>query len=230
MVAVNDAFMLESAIYVLLRRHFKAHPAYVDLMELFHDISFKTEVGQLCDLLTAPEDHVDLDNFSLEKVRFIVIYKTAFYSFYLPVVLALHYLQIATPGNLEQARRILIPTGEYFQAQDDYLDAYGSPETIGKIGTDIQDNKCSWMVNQALSRASAEQRKVLDENYGRKDAEKEKKVKAVFAELQLDKVYAEFEEKTVGEIKARIEKLDESEGLKKQVFEVFLGRIYKRSK
>jgi len=32
---------------------------------------------------------------------------------------------------------------------------------IGKIGTDIQDNKCSWLVVQALQRAQAPQLTVL---------------------------------------------------------------------
>ena len=230
MTAINDAFMLESSIYVLLKLHFGSHPAYAALLELFHDVTFKTEVGQLVDLLTAPEDRVDLGSFSGAKFAYIVVYKTAWYSFYLPVALALHYLGLATERNLGQARRILIPLGEYFQAQDDYLDAYGSPEQIGKIGTDIQDNKCSWLVNAALDRASPAQREVLDRNYGRKDGEMEKKVKEVYAELRLDKVYAEFEEETVKKIRTLIEEVDESEGLKKGVFESFLEKIYKRSK
>ncbi len=75
------------------------------------------------------------------------------------------------------ASKILIPLGEYFQAQDDYLDCFGTHEQIGKIGTDIVDNKCSWLINVALAHASTEQRKVLDECYGRKDAEKERRVK-----------------------------------------------------
>ena len=230
MIAINDAFMLESSIYVLLKLHFKSHPAYVEFLELFHDTTFQTEIGQLCDLLTAPEDHVDLAQFSPQKHSFIVVYKTAYYSFYLPVALALHYLQLATPSNLKQAHDILIPLGEYFQIQDDYLDAYGSPEVIGKIGTDIQDNKCSWIINQGLQRANKEQRAVLDECYGRKDKEKEAKVKKVFEELELEKVYLDFEEKTVGEIRQMIAKVDEGEGLKREVFESFLGKIYKRQK
>ena len=230
LIAINDAFLLESSIYHILKTKFRSHPAYVEFLELFHETSFQTEVGQLCDLLTAPEDHVDLSNFSIDKFSFIVIYKTAFYSFYLPVALALYYLELATPSNLEQARKILIPLGEYFQAQDDYLDAYGSPEQIGKIGTDIQDNKCSWLVNQALGAASPEQRKVLDENYGRKDREMEKKVKEVYHELKLDEVYRTFEETRVKELREMISKVDESQGLKKEVFESFLGKIYKRTK
>ena len=230
MIAINDAFMLESSIYILLKRHFKTHPAYIDLIELFHETSFQTEIGQQCDLLTAPEDHVDLDNFSMAKYTFIVLYKTAFYSFYLPVALALHYLQLATAANLVQARRILIPLGEYFQIQDDFLDAYADPETLGKIGTDIQDNKCSWLINQALQRASKEQRQVLEKCYGRKDGAMEREVKGVFAELQLDRVYKEYEEDKVAEIRKMIAEVDESEGLKREVFESFLGKIYKRSK
>ncbi len=59
--------------------------------------------------------------------------------------------------------------GEYFQVQDDYLDCYGDPAFIGKIGTDIQDNKCSWLVNTALNIATPEQRAILEANYAKKD-------------------------------------------------------------
>nr|OQO27682.1 Farnesyl pyrophosphate synthase [Rachicladosporium sp. CCFEE 5018] len=230
MIAINDAFMLESSIYVLLKKYFKSHAAYVELMELFHEVSFQTELGQTCDLLTAPEDHVDLENFSLEKYTFIVIYKTAYYSFYLPVALALLYTGKASAENLRQAEDILIPMGEYFQVQDDYLDNFADPETLGKIGTDIQDNKCSWLVNQALRKCSKEQRKVLEENYGRKDKACEAKVKKLFDELELEKVYKEYEEERVADLRKKIAAVDESQGMKKEVFEEFLRKIYKRSK
>jgi len=230
MIAINDAFMLESAIYILLKKYFRDDKCYVDLMELFHEVTFQTELGQSCDLLTAPEDHVDLGNFSMEKFSFIVIYKTAYYSFYLPVALAMHYRGIATPANLKQAHDILIPMGEYFQAQDDYLDAFADPSVLGKIGTDIQDNKCSWLVNQALRLASADQRKVLDANYGRKDAAAEAKVKEVYHSLKLDEVYRSYEEQRVEDIRKLIAAVDETAGLRKEVFEAFLKKIYKRSK
>jgi farnesyl diphosphate synthase len=230
MIAINDAFMLEASIYVLLKKHYRQHESYVDMIELFHEVTFQTELGQACDLLTAPEDHVDLDNFSLDKFTFIVIFKTAYYSFYLPVALALYYVGAATPKNLQTCLDILIPMGEYFQAQDDYLDAFADPETLGKIGTDIQDNKCSWLINQALRKVNPDQRKLLEENYGRKDAEKEAKVKALYHELKLAEFYQEWEEERVTDLRTKIDQVDESEGLKKEVFEAFLKKIYKRSK
>ncbi|KAI0122903.1 isoprenoid synthase domain-containing protein [Xylariales sp. AK1849] len=231
MVAINDAFMLESAIYLLLKQYFRSHPAYIDMVELFHETSFQTEVGQLCDLLTAPEGRSNLENFSLDKYTHIVIYKTAYYSFYLPVALALYYLNIATPKNLKQAEDILISMGEYFQVQDDFLDCfYGTKDVIGKDGTDIEDNKCSWLVNQALNIVTPEQRQVLENHYGRKDGEDVAKIKKLYDELDLKSKYHAYEEKVVGEIKAKISEIDETEGLKKAVFETFLNKIYKRSK
>lgn len=182
------------------------------------------------DLLTAPEDNIDLTRFSLEKHSFIVIYKTAYYSFYLPVALAMHMAGAASEENLAQAKEVLIPLGEYFQIQDDYLDCYGDPEHIGKIGTDIKDNKCSWLVNQALAVATPEQRDVLDKNYGRKDDVAEARVKELFVELDLETKYFQYEEQVVKKIRANIANVDESKGLKRQVLEGFLQKIYKRSK
>ena len=34
-IAINDAFMLEAAIYHLLKRHFRKEAYYVDVLELF---------------------------------------------------------------------------------------------------------------------------------------------------------------------------------------------------
>ena len=67
MVAINDSFMIESAIYHLLKVHFRSQPYYADLLDLFHETTYKTEFGQLVDLITAPEDKVDLSKFSMER-------------------------------------------------------------------------------------------------------------------------------------------------------------------
>lgn len=67
MVAINDAFILESVIYKLLKSHFRKDACYVDLIELFHEVTYQTELGQMMDLITAPEDDVDLNRFSMAK-------------------------------------------------------------------------------------------------------------------------------------------------------------------
>ncbi|KAJ3117635.1 Farnesyl pyrophosphate synthetase [Phlyctochytrium bullatum] len=229
MIAINDAFIVESIIYRLIKKYFRQEPCYVDLLDLFHEVTFQTELGQLMDLITAPEDNVDLSRFSITKHAYIVEYKTAYYSFYLPMALAMRVAGITDENAYKQALAVLLPLGEYFQVQDDYLDCYGTPEQIGKIGTDIEDNKCSWLINQALDRASPEQRAVLDANYGQKDPAKVAKVKAVYVELNIEGVYKAYEEESYARVKALIEKIDESL-LPQDMFVTFLNRIYKRSK
>jgi farnesyl diphosphate synthase len=133
-----------------------------------------------------------------------------------------------TDKNLYQkARDILTIMGEYFQIQDDYLDCYGAPEVIGKIGTDIQDNKCSWLVVQALQRANPKQRAVLESNYGQHDAKKVAIVKKLYAEMDLRSVFLAYEESSYSAIRKLI---DEVHGMPKEVFEFLLAKIYKRSK
>ncbi|ODV79820.1 farnesyl pyrophosphate synthetase [Suhomyces tanzawaensis NRRL Y-17324] len=229
-IAINDSFMLEGALYMLLKKYFREEPYYVHLLELFHDVTFQTELGQLLDLVTADEEVVDLDKFSLDKHSFIVIFKTAYYSFYLPVALAMHMAGISKDSDLKQVHDILIPLGEYFQITDDFLDCFGTPEQIGKIGTDIKDNKCSWVVNQALLHVTPEQRKVLDENYGKKDDQSEAVCKQLFKDLGIEKIYYDYEESVTSDLRKKIQSIDESNGLKKEVLTSFLNKVYKRSK
>ena len=135
---------------------------------------------------------------------------------------------ISDQAAYKQAQSILIPLGEYFQVQDDYLDCYGSPEIIGKIGTDIQDNKCGWLINQALSRCSPQQRRILDENYGKNNESNVEAVKKVYHELNMEQIYREYEENSYKRISALIDQIDESI-LPKSMFVKFMNRIYKRN-
>ncbi|TBU21766.1 isoprenoid synthase domain-containing protein, partial [Dichomitus squalens] len=204
LLAINDAYLLEGSNYYLLKKHFRSEPYYVYLLDVFHDTTFQTDIGQLIDLITAPEDNIDLSKFSLAKhvVFFIllhqkiVIFKTAYYSFYLPA-LAMYMCGIphsSTNDPYELAQKILVPLGEYFQAQDDFLDFAAPPEVLGKVGTDIIDNKCSWCVNTALAIVMPAQRKVLDENYGVKDKAAEARVKELCEEIGIRERYTEYEE------------------------------------
>lgn len=117
--------------------------------------------------------------------------------------------------------------GEYFQIQDDYLDCFGDPDVIGKIGTDIQDNKCSWLVVQALDMCDKKQRNLLEQNYGKWDDKKVSKVKQLYRDLGLIEQYKAYEENFYKSIQA---KLDEVTLMPRDVFELLLKKIYKRSK
>ncbi|XP_051901739.1 farnesyl pyrophosphate synthase isoform X2 [Pristis pectinata] len=88
--AINDSYLLEAAVYRLLRRYLRSQPCYVNLLELFLQTSYQTELGQSLDLMTAQPSRVDLDQFTEERYKAIVKYKTAFYSFYLPVAAAMY--------------------------------------------------------------------------------------------------------------------------------------------
>jgi len=58
--------MIESSIYYLLKKHFKQEKYYVDLIELFHETTFQTEIGQEQDLIQANEE-LDLNKHSMTK-------------------------------------------------------------------------------------------------------------------------------------------------------------------
>eukprot|EP00525_Craspedostauros_australis_P013209 CAMPEP_0198109904 /NCGR_PEP_ID=MMETSP1442-20131203/1941_1 /TAXON_ID= /ORGANISM="Craspedostauros australis, Strain CCMP3328" /LENGTH=353 /DNA_ID=CAMNT_0043765745 /DNA_START=72 /DNA_END=1133 /DNA_ORIENTATION=- len=231
---INDALFLENLIYKSLRRHFKKHPSYVQLLELFIDTTHQTEVGQHIDTNGTPYANgkrapLDLSRFTLDRYRGCVRYKTSYYSFYLSCALSLAYCEVPEDSDMYQkANDVCMRLGEYFQIQDDYLDAFAPPEVLGKIGTDIEDAKCSWMVCQALSLADEEQKEVLKKHYGKHDPAGVAKVKELYKELGLERVYSEYEEEQKKECDALIASI-EPESFQ-DLFKFLLGKIYKRSK
>ena len=92
-IAVNDSFLIESAIYRILKKHFTGRPIYLNLIELLHEVgqrgndcdipyhtipyhvsdacswqtTYQTELGQMLDLITAPPGQVDFSKFTLAK-------------------------------------------------------------------------------------------------------------------------------------------------------------------
>ncbi|CAH1785976.1 unnamed protein product [Owenia fusiformis] len=229
MNAVNDAFQLEMCVYDMLKRHFRDQPYYVDLLELFHEVSGQTIIGQNLDMLASPiEGKVDFSTFTMEKYSAIVKWKTAFYSFYLPVACAMYQAGLNDEVSHQNAKTILLKMGHFFQIQDDYLDCYGDPKVIGKVGRDIEENKCSWLIVQALQRASPEQLQILNENYAKDDPANVAKVKTVYNELNLKQVYADFEEESYSELIKTIEQ--QSGDLPQQMFLDLAEKIYKRKK
>lgn len=228
MDAINDSFLLEASIYRLLRRHCRDQPYYVHLLELFTETSFQTMLGQALDLMTSTPGQVDLNRFTMERYNAIVKYKTAFYSFYLPVAAAMYIAGIKSEEEHNNAKHILLEMGEFFQIQDDYLDCYGDPAVTGKIGTDIQDNKCSWLVVTALETMTPEQRAELKECYGRHDEACIEKVKALYCTLQMPMLYHKYEEDSY----QRLQKLIacHAQNLPHSIFLNFAKKIYKRNK
>lgn len=52
--------------------------------------------------------------------------------------------------------------GRFFQVQDDYLDCFGDPGITGKIGTDIEDGKCTWLIVTALALCDSPKRQLIE--------------------------------------------------------------------
>lgn len=69
-------------------------------------------------------------------------------------------------------------------------------------------------------------------NYGQKNSESEARVKAVYAEMDLTTRFNTFEAESYAKINGLIEQIPEAgaDGLKREVFRSFLGKVYKRTK
>jgi farnesyl diphosphate synthase len=234
-IAINDAVTIESLVYKTIKKHFEYDSnILLQLLDLMMETTLQTELGQLSDTLC---DILDLPNLTPDRWELIVTYKTSFYSFYVSVAFAMVLAGVTDEAAYNAARQILVTMGVYFQAQDDYLDCYGTPEQIGKIGTDIADKKCGWLFTKAYHQlADPKQKAYLDAHYGKckVGSPEEQKIKELYTQLGLPELYAQYEQSSYDTIMA-LKDSDAgttltSAGVPWAVFETFLQKVYKRSK
>lgn len=242
-IAINDAVTIESLVYKVIKQHFAHDPSLCfGILDLMTETTLQTELGQLSDTLC---DVLTLKDLTPERWLYIVTYKTAFYSFYLSVALAMLLVgNVSDPKAYDAAREILLEMGIYFQAQDDYLDCYATPEQLGKIGTDISDKKCGWLFTKAYHElltddvdAITKGKTLLDTHYGncKVESEEESKIKKLYTSLGLPKLYEEYEKASYDKIMS-LKNSESGQILEKAgipwdgVFGSFLQKVYKRSK
>lgn len=116
--ALNDAIMLENAMYYVLRKHFSDLPCYTFAMEVFHDAILKTSIGQALDYYVSCKDgKPNLNLFTNETYTSLAKYKTSYWGFHTPVALSMYLANKFDPELHRQAKTILLEMGHFYQVQ-----------------------------------------------------------------------------------------------------------------
>lgn len=91
------------------------------MMELFHDVTFKTAMGKSLDGMIKNQGRPNLDKFTMKNYNLIMKYKTGYYTFQLPVSLAMYFANMYDEEQHRQAKTILLEMGQFFQIQVGWL-------------------------------------------------------------------------------------------------------------
>ena len=122
--------------------------------------------------------------------------------------------------------------GIAFQLQDDYLDAFGDPETFGKqVGGDIIENKKTFLYLTALQKSQKDEARQLEHLFSitpNNPAEKIETVKQQFIESGAAKATQEEMEKYTQRAFKSLESVAISEE-KKQLLRDFGNNLMKRT-
>lgn len=102
-----------------------------------------------------------------EEIDQVYTYKTAHYTFSLPLILGATFSPQSDSALLKNIGREL---GIIFQLRDDELGIYGTAGTIGKpIGSDIRENKKTYMRHLLFSHIIGEDNHKLRKLFGKKE-------------------------------------------------------------
>lgn len=149
---INTGILSGDAMLILAYQYFEQYEPSVfrDLAKLFSQTALEVCEGQQYDV-----DFETRDDVTIPEYLKMIEYKTA-----VLVGAAMKMGAIVAGTSIDNANLIYdfgLNLGIAFQLQDDYLDAFGDPETFGKqVGGDIIENKKTYLYLKALAFAQPE--------------------------------------------------------------------------
>ena len=144
---INTGILSGDAMLILAYQYFEQYEPLIfrDLAKLFSKTALEVCEGQQWDV-----DFEERTDVTLEEYLKMIQYKTA-----VLVAAAMKMGAIIAETSTENANLIYdfgLNLGLAFQLQDDYLDAFGNPETFGKqVGGDIIENKKTYLYLKAVA-------------------------------------------------------------------------------
>ncbi|KHJ84729.1 hypothetical protein OESDEN_15555 [Oesophagostomum dentatum] len=114
---------------------------------------------------------------------------------------------------------------------DDFLDAFGEPLVTGKVGTDIQEGKCTWLCVRAVQKLQGKpELENFKNNYGKSDPESVKRIKDLMEQLKLREEFQNFEKRYSEKVKADIDQVPKRLSTLKPVLHEALTSLLDRKK
>jgi geranylgeranyl diphosphate synthase type II len=176
---INTGILSGDAMLILAYQYFEQYEPLIfrDLAKLFSKTALEVCEGQQWDV-----DFEDRTDVTIPEYLKMIQYKTA-----VLVAAAMKMGAIIAETSVENANLIYdfgLNLGLAFQLQDDFLDAFGNPETFGKqVGGDIIENKKTYLYLKAVAFSNekeAEELKSLFSIQPEDSTDKIERVKALF--------------------------------------------------
>lgn len=172
---LNTGILSGDAMLILAYQYFENYQPKIfrKLAKLFSKTALQVCEGQQWDV-----DFETRDDVTFPEYLKMIEYKTA-----VLVAAAMKMGAIIAQSSKENAKLIYdfgLNLGLAFQLQDDYLDAFGDPETFGKqVGGDIIENKKTYLYLKAMEFSTPQQASELKRWFTEPVADIDKKITAV---------------------------------------------------